>query len=689
MSRGGHEARSPGASTDQGQVRDANEDGYVVDRRLQLFAVADGMGGHRAGEIASATALEALRASVAVGHRARRRDHERQRGRATARPPTTTSCRAWARRSPRWSPTATASLVGHVGDSRAYLLRDGELRQLTTDHSLVEELDPRRHAHRGAGRGPPAAVDHHPRARRRGRGRGRRVPGAAPARRPAPDLLGRAHARCCAPDDIAELLRRESDPTARRQPPRRRRQRRRRRGQHHDDRHRRRGRRRRPVRPGAASVGPRSPPPRRSRRPPTATPRRTRCDGRRPQSRRRAPRRRPRRAPARATPRRSSHRPGCPRARPRRRRSPTGAGRAAQERDRHPVRSAGRFAALHRADPADPRARGRRDRLVRAPHRTTSTSTSTARSPCTRAGPAACCSGTRRSSGARRSPAADLPEDARLDVEDRKEFADKGAAIAFVGPGRGRARPRHQHDHDDDHHDDRRPAGRRSRPRERRSAARRRTEELGLGVLALVIVGSGYVLLALSEAPALPPGLWGFLLAILGLFVIAHLAVRRLAPDADATLLPLVAALLGIGFVTISRLDLAVPDEQAGRADPGAVDRGRGRRVRRDARARPQRPHARALPLHVPAARRRRAAAAARARHRRRAQRAPASGSAFGPLTVQPGEAAKVLLVVFFAAYLVEKRELLSSGSRRLGRMYLPDPKHLGPLLAAVGRRRS
>ena len=52
-----------------------------------------------------------------------------------------------------------------------------------------------------------------------------------------------------------------------------------------------------------------------------------------------------------------------------------------------------------------------------------------------------------------------------------------------------------------------------------------------------------------------------------------------------------------------------------------------------------------------------------------------------GPLTVQPGEAAKVLLVVFFAAYLVDKRELLSSGSRQLGRMHLPDPKHLGPLL--------
>jgi peptidoglycan glycosyltransferase len=52
-----------------------------------------------------------------------------------------------------------------------------------------------------------------------------------------------------------------------------------------------------------------------------------------------------------------------------------------------------------------------------------------------------------------------------------------------------------------------------------------------------------------------------------------------------------------------------------------------------------------------------------------------------GGLTIQPGEVAKVLLVVFFAAYLVEKRELLSSGSRRIGRLHLPDPKHLGPLL--------
>jgi len=56
-----------------------------------------------------------------------------------------------------------------------------------------------------------------------------------------------------------------------------------------------------------------------------------------------------------------------------------------------------------------------------------------------------------------------------------------------------------------------------------------------------------------------------------------------------------------------------------------------------------------------------------------------------GPLTFQPGEIAKVLLVVFFAAYLVDKRELLSAGTLRLGRLRLPDPKHLGPLLLAWG----
>ena len=57
-----------------------------------------------------------------------------------------------------------------------------------------------------------------------------------------------------------------------------------------------------------------------------------------------------------------------------------------------------------------------------------------------------------------------------------------------------------------------------------------------------------------------------------------------------------------------------------------------------------------------------------------------------GPLNFQPGEAAKVLLVIFFAAYLVDKRELLAVGhAAASARLTLPDPKHLGPLLLAWG----
>ena len=54
-----------------------------------------------------------------------------------------------------------------------------------------------------------------------------------------------------------------------------------------------------------------------------------------------------------------------------------------------------------------------------------------------------------------------------------------------------------------------------------------------------------------------------------------------------------------------------------------------------------------------------------------------------GPINFQPGEFAKILLAIFFASYLVEKRELLAVSSRRLGPIPLPDPKHLGPVLLA------
>ncbi len=128
-----------GASTDKGQVREGNEDSYLVDRHLELFAVADGMGGHRAGDVASATALEGLQTAVADGTAV-----SEAVGRANAA--------VWDKASADtdlagMGTTLTAATfdgvtltIGHVGDSRAYLLRDGRLDRLTTDHSLVEEL---------------------------------------------------------------------------------------------------------------------------------------------------------------------------------------------------------------------------------------------------------------------------------------------------------------------------------------------------------------------------------------------------------------------------------------------------------------------------------------------------------------------------------------------------------------------
>lgn len=127
--------------TDVGRVRDGNEDDFIDQAdRLGLVAVADGMGGHRAGEVASATALEALRAAVANGRSLR----DAIEGANDAVLEKSESDRELH----GMGTTLTAGMlgsdgqlvVGHVGDSRAYFVRDGELTQITNDHSLVEEL---------------------------------------------------------------------------------------------------------------------------------------------------------------------------------------------------------------------------------------------------------------------------------------------------------------------------------------------------------------------------------------------------------------------------------------------------------------------------------------------------------------------------------------------------------------------
>ncbi len=131
--------------THVGQVRDGNEDSFVV--ADSVFAVADGMGGHLAGEVASEAALEPVRALDG------RVFPDADAAIAALRDAVVTANRTvsgMAHDEPTYrgmGTTLTAALLegrrlhlAHVGDSRAYLLRDGRLRQLTADHTLVQHL---------------------------------------------------------------------------------------------------------------------------------------------------------------------------------------------------------------------------------------------------------------------------------------------------------------------------------------------------------------------------------------------------------------------------------------------------------------------------------------------------------------------------------------------------------------------
>ena len=129
-----------GFATDQGQLRDNNEDAFLVDDERALFAVADGMGGHRGGEVASRTAIESLRASIASGmpvnvaiERANTAVIDRAAGDSELQGMGTTMTAVLPA-------GGHQLLIGHVGDSRAYLVHEGNLRRVTEDHSLVEEL---------------------------------------------------------------------------------------------------------------------------------------------------------------------------------------------------------------------------------------------------------------------------------------------------------------------------------------------------------------------------------------------------------------------------------------------------------------------------------------------------------------------------------------------------------------------
>jgi len=206
----------------------------------------------------------------------------------------------------------------------------------------------------------------------------------------------------------------------------------------------------------------------------------------------------------------------------------------------------------------------------------------------------------------------------------------------------------------------------------------RRNTELGLVLLGGVITAAIYTLASLGRTASLPADIGPFLGVILGLVLVAHLATRRFAPTADGVLLPVAGLLNGIGYVFIARLDEDLAALQAVWPAVGIAAYIGTLVVVRRTRDLEQYRYTLMfigiglllLPL-VPGV--------------GRTINGARIWVSLGPVSFQPGEFAKIILAIFFASYLVEKRELLGMASVRIGPLMLPDLKHFGPVLLAWG----
>ncbi len=206
--------------------------------------------------------------------------------------------------------------------------------------------------------------------------------------------------------------------------------------------------------------------------------------------------------------------------------------------------------------------------------------------------------------------------------------------------------------------------------------ARRRNTELGLIVLGAVITAAIYTLASLGTTADLPADIGPFLGVVLALLLGAHVATRRLAPAGDGVLLPLAGLLNGLGYVWIARLDENLAALQATWTAVGVTAFVATLVVVRRSRDLERYRYTFMLIgvglLLMPLL--------------------PVLGKTvngariwvgLGPVSFQPGEFAKIILAIFFASYLVEKREVLGMGANRLGPLTLPELRHFGPVLVA------
>lgn len=207
--------------------------------------------------------------------------------------------------------------------------------------------------------------------------------------------------------------------------------------------------------------------------------------------------------------------------------------------------------------------------------------------------------------------------------------------------------------------------------------ARRRTE-LGLIFLVVALTGGLYALAGFGKAGNLPANMGPFLAIIFLLMLAGHLAMRRLAPYADPILLPTAGLLNGIGYVFIARLSTHEARLQALWTALGMAAFILTLLLVRRARDLERYRYTFAfvgiglllLPL-VP--------------HIGENINGARLWIHLGSLNFQPGEIAKLALAVFFASVLVERADLLSEGTRRVGRFLILDPRYLAPILAAWG----